>query len=277
FAGALLAQDFFPLEVGNLWSFEVYSGGQPQRHNMEITGDTTFTNDHHYFLLSNPDVTLGPYVRVDSGFIYLAEQYDGAEVPVYNLNARLGETRATNWRNLFFSVTLYHVDTTTVFGRQTVVYYYGLDGLTVSEIRFSRDFGPLEIHHYGDPPNPFPVESYYLTGCIIGDSTYGTVVGIGKSEELPAQFQLLQNYPNPFNPVTNVEFGLPNTEWVTLKVYDLLGREVKTLVDQRLPAGYHTVQWDGTNHAGQSVVSGVYLYRLEAGNFVQTRKMVLLR
>ncbi|RMG24283.1 MAG: hypothetical protein D6732_23790, partial [Methanobacteriota archaeon] len=84
---------------------------------------------------------------------------------------------------------------------------------------------------------------------------------------------------------TNVEFGMPNAEWVTLKVYDLMGREVKTLVNGRLPAGYHTVQWDGTDNTGQPVSSGVYLYRLQVGGpstgsgkgFVQTRKMVLLR
>ncbi|RMF54335.1 MAG: T9SS C-terminal target domain-containing protein [Calditrichaeota bacterium] len=111
----------------------------------------------------------------------------------------------------------------------------------------------------------------------------GVLVGIEqeKIQTLPKQFSLRQNYPNPFNPVTNVEFGLPHGEWVTLKVYDLLGREVKTLVNRRLSAGYHTVQWDGTNDAGQPVASGVYLYRLTVGQAslsnVQTRKMVLLR
>ena len=99
-----------------------------------------------------------------------------------------------------------------------------------------------------------------------------------KNTGIPSKFSLEQNYPNPFNPTTNVEFGIGNAEWVTLKIYDLLGREVKTLVNQRLAAGQYTVRWDGTDEAGQPVGSGVYLYRLKVGNrFVQTRKMVLLR
>ncbi len=114
------------------------------------------------------------------------------------------------------------------------------------------------------------------------------VTGIKENEggKSPVQsFLLHQNYPNPFNPTTNVEFGLPNAEWVKLVIYDVVGREVKMLVNKRLPAGKHTVQWDGTNDAGEPVASGVYLYRLkitipskgESREVSQTRKMLLVR
>jgi flagellar hook assembly protein FlgD len=94
----------------------------------------------------------------------------------------------------------------------------------------------------------------------------------------PDAFLLHQNYPNPFNPGTQITFALPRAGVVTLQVYDLQGREVKTLVNQRRAAGTHTVRWDGTDEAGNPVASGVYLYRLHVGNnFVQTRKMVLLK
>ncbi len=96
-------------------------------------------------------------------------------------------------------------------------------------------------------------------------------------EHLPEKTELHQNYPNPFNPVTNVDFGLRISEWVTLEVYGLLGRKIKTLVNERKAAGRYIVQWDGTDDAGQPVSSGVYLYRLQAGDFHQTRKMLLLR
>ncbi len=102
--------------------------------------------------------------------------------------------------------------------------------------------------------------------------------GIGQ----PQRFRLFQNYPNPFNPVTNVEFVIPaeagtQAEWVTLRVYDLLGREVKTLVNEYKPAGRYTVQWDGTDDAGQPVASGIYLLHFKAGNFMQNRRMVLMK
>ncbi len=93
----------------------------------------------------------------------------------------------------------------------------------------------------------------------------------------PGTFQLSQNYPNPFNPLTNMEFGIGNAEWVKLTVYDVLGRKVRTLVNERKLPGTYTVQWNGTNDAGQPVASGVYLYRLQAANHTLVRKMLLIR
>ncbi|UCG50801.1 MAG: T9SS type A sorting domain-containing protein [Candidatus Latescibacterota bacterium] len=91
------------------------------------------------------------------------------------------------------------------------------------------------------------------------------------------QFGLGQNYPNPFNPETRIRFTLPENGLVTLRVYDVSGRLVKTVVAKEMPGGSHTVTWDGTNNSGESVASGVYFYRLSAGERIATRKMVLLR
>ena len=89
---------------------------------------------------------------------------------------------------------------------------------------------------------------------------------------LPAEYRLQQNYPNPFNPSTIIKYELPKSSGVRLSVLDMLGREVRVLVDERVEAGYHEVRFDASNLA-----SGVYLYRLQAGDFVQTRKLLLLR
>jgi hypothetical protein len=88
---------------------------------------------------------------------------------------------------------------------------------------------------------------------------------------MPAAYELLQNYPNPFNPSTEITFAIPASARVSLKVFDLLGREVTTLVNGEQEAGTHLVQWDA-----RDVASGVYLYTLTAGGFTQTRKMVLI-
>lgn len=90
-------------------------------------------------------------------------------------------------------------------------------------------------------------------------------------------FQLKPNYPNPFNPATVIRYQLAVNSKVTLKVYNLLGQEVRTLVNLHKSAGSHSVMWDGKNNQGQSVSSGVYLYRLEAGDFVRTRKMIMMK
>ncbi len=88
----------------------------------------------------------------------------------------------------------------------------------------------------------------------------------------PFQFNLRQNYPNPFNPTTTIEFALPKSAFVTLKVYNLLGEEVATLVTEQRAAGIHKINWNARN-----LVSGVYWYRLEAGDFVQSNKLILMR
>ncbi len=95
--------------------------------------------------------------------------------------------------------------------------------------------------------------------------------------ETPETFALKQNYPNPFNPQTRIVFALPEASSVRLTVYDVLGREVATLASGRRAAGTYTATWDGRTATGTPAPSGVYLYRIEAGSFVQTRRMTLLK
>ncbi len=104
-----------------------------------------------------------------------------------------------------------------------------------------------------------------------------TVVIDDGLERLPSTFELEQNYPNPFNPRTNIQFYLPRPAQVKLDVFDILGRKVATLVNDRISNGIHTLTWDGQNDSGQPAASGVYFYRLQAGEHVQSRKMILLK
>ena len=90
--------------------------------------------------------------------------------------------------------------------------------------------------------------------------------------QLPPEFLLHQNYPNPFNPNTTIKYELPKTSHVSLSVYDILGREVSVLVNERKDAGVYEVKFDGSNLA-----SGVYFYRLQAGDFTQTKRLLLLK
>lgn len=94
---------------------------------------------------------------------------------------------------------------------------------------------------------------------------------------LPTSFALDQNYPNPFNPKTTINFALPEKSNVTLRVYNVLGQSINDLVNQEMPAGSYTVEWDGRDGSGRAVASGVYFYRLETKGFTQTKKMMLLK
>jgi hypothetical protein len=90
-------------------------------------------------------------------------------------------------------------------------------------------------------------------------------------EITPSSFSLSQNYPNPFNPSTMIKYSIPTSEFVTLKVFDVLGTEVATLVNEEKPAGGYEVEFNG------KYSSGVYFYKLQVGSFVETKKMVLMR
>ena len=100
------------------------------------------------------------------------------------------------------------------------------------------------------------------------------VSGIKKQllDVLPKTYSLSQNYPNPFNPSTTIKFSLPHSGKVTLKIYNILGQVVETLVSERLTAGVYKYEWNASN-----LSSSVYFYRLETGKFVETKKMLLLK
>lgn len=115
-------------------------------------------------------------------------------------------------------------------------------------------------------------EGTIVPSGLIDLSTANIAYRRNNTEQLPTEYSLSQNCPNPFNPITEISFAVPEATDVTLEVYNVLGQKIATLVDGRRDAGYHTVNWDGS-----SVASGVYLYRIEAGDFVESRKMVLLK
>jgi hypothetical protein len=89
---------------------------------------------------------------------------------------------------------------------------------------------------------------------------------------VPKEYLLHQNFPNPFNPSTNISFSIPTRSFVSLKVFDLIGREVATVVSEEMSAGSHIKQWNAKNYP-----SGIYFYRLQAGSFTETKKLLLLK
>jgi len=139
----------------------------------------------------------------------------------------------------------------------------------------SHDFGGGTICYCPNAdisgnPRPWPANSNPDMGAM--ESELATEVASQEPGEIPRAFALHQNFPNPFNPTTMIEFALPQASFVTLKIYDLLGEEVATLAAEKLPAGKHQRVWEAKGWA-----SGVYLYRMEAGEFVQTKKLILVQ
>jgi Secretion system C-terminal sorting domain len=107
------------------------------------------------------------------------------------------------------------------------------------------------------------------------DSNYSTCIMVNKEEQsviVPKVFSLYQNYPNPFNPATTIKFDLPKAVYTKLTVYDVLGRVVTTLVNQKMNAGSYDINWDASSYA-----SGAYVYKLEAGDYISVKKMILVK
>ena len=147
------------------------------------------------------------------------------------------------------------------------------DGLRIVFAGAGAVSGPgelLRIHGVGSG-NVHLTRALFNNGSIEGQTTFE------RASRAPVAFALHANAPNPFNPETTIGFELASSTGVRLEVFDLLGQKVRTLVAQTLPAGSHQALWDGRNDAGIQVGSGVYVYRLEAGAFAQTRRMMLVK
>jgi hypothetical protein len=185
---------------------------------------------------------------------------------------------------------------------------------TISDVLYSDMFGLWAIENRGphlyriaenlsrvlievsgeqfDPQNMFHIQKVRLLpdrlvifeemGDDTGILSFAFNLPSGKRENeaqeiIPFIFALNQNYPNPFNPNTIIEFEIPSAQWVTLEIFNILGQEVKTLVDQNKNAGHYSILWDGTNNSGKKIASGVYFSRLSAGDRTEIKKMLLLK
>lgn len=127
-------------------------------------------------------------------------------------------------------------------------------------------------HHFGSyaDSSAYKLCPLYASDIVLGETS-------NDPENMPKDFRLYANYPNPFNPETQIRFDLGTDSQVKMVIYDILGRQIRTLTNQYYGAGSHVLTWDGTNNQNQMVGSGVYLYRIKAGNFVDHQKMILVR
>jgi hypothetical protein len=136
---------------------------------------------------------------------------------------------------------------------------------------YAKGFGKV-YYSGGDPGVNYYI---YMKGCKINGIVYGDTLLTGVeniSSEVPSLYSLSQNYPNPFNPITNVKFSILNAGEVKLVVYDIMGREVQTLVNESLQAGTYETTFDGS-----SLNSGVYFYKLVTEGFTETKRMTLIK
>ena len=120
------------------------------------------------------------------------------------------------------------------------------------------------------------ITDYFGSAPDMGAYEYFIALGVD-NDGLPTSYMIHQNYPNPFNPVTTLRYDLPEDALVNITIYDMMGRQIRTLISTQHSAGYKSVQWNATNDAGSPVSAGLYFYMIQAGDFKQTKKMMLVK
>lgn len=157
-----------------------------------------------------------------------------------------------------------------VFGQNTSLRWYSFSsGSEISSSPSSRTTSSIGQPFIGRSQG---TSSIVVSGFLADTLLRGQVVSVNEPGTLPTTYELYQNYPNPFNPATAIRYQLPVSAFVTLKVYDIVGREVATLVSDPQEPGTYTIEWDA-----REIASGVYFYRMQADGFTATRKLILLR
>lgn len=258
------AQYYYPLQVGNCWQF---SEGHNLYNECRVVSDSIVSNNKKYAKVEG--VYLNGYYRTEGSKVYTYQASLNREVVFYDFSMNVGDTVS---RIVYHGTT--HIITVNSKGTKNIF------GQQLSYMRFFRD----DIHSTGDGfytiVYGIGLESYVgelmhynCTGAIIDGKQYGVILNVANpNNNIPALPSLSQNYPNPFNPSTTIEYAIPKSELVTLKVYDVLGREVATLVNEYKQAGMYKANFNASG-----LVSGVYFYQLSAGSYVETKKLIMMK
>jgi len=294
----LLSQDtaivkYLPLKTGNVWVYNWVSFfGTTQIDQGQVRIAVTNivqSNGHIYYNLEQTETpcscaqpTYSPFlsqlnnpIRIDSstGNVFWKSSincgWHFGESLFDSLKMEADTTVSTNC----FLVSHYDSDPIVLFGNNYPSTYVGMNIMTYGTFRrYVKGFGLAASHQNGSYSTSC---TYSLAGCVLDGVVYGdtTITGIHSiSSEIPNTYSLHQNYPNPFNPITIINYQLPISGKVKLVIYDVLGREIAVLVNEKQSASTYQVEWDGTNYP-----SGVYFYKLITDEYVETRKMVLIK
>ena len=267
-----------PLQPGNYWLYSDYSG---EKFSYRVIDSITFIDSNFYYIVEHTYQN-GPqldryyqYNRLDTNKFYIRYNdalFSNLEVKYFKKDAKLNET----WTNTFSASTLipYYtiVDTGTTTWNGIITKVKTLevtDSALVDQFQtWSDDFGLIQVMDFEGGSN-------FLIACVINGKVFGDTTFTDVKEirgNIPTKFSLSQNFPNPFNPSTNISYSLPQAGLVNLKIFDLLGNEVAELINEVKEKGNYRVQFNSEN-----LSSGVYIYTVRFKNFVESKRMILMK
>ncbi len=266
---------YLPYRVGNFWVYHKTGYYMDYSHNIIPTKvfidekyrleviDYKKMGAYYYYIFSDSS-----YVRFENSTkrVYKKHKYNGYETEVLDLSL----TPDNLGSNYYY--TGVSLRDTTIFGRINTIKTYRYNSLDVYEQSFLQQYGMIEEKAEWDEGESITkLIGGNVNWRIFGDTTLVSVAD--ENVGIVGDFRLYQNYPNPFNPSTIIKYSIKDAGLVTLKVFDLLGREVVTLVNEEKPMGEYSVNFN-TN---KNLSSGVYFYTLKCGKYTQTKKMLLVR
>ncbi len=291
---------YYPMATGNYW---YYSGGPDYYYSEQVFADSIDNSGNRFFWMDVKHTGDRPDRGIDTNYFYILDPKNtlGNAEYKYKLNAEIGDwwwvfRRDSTDMNTGVWCKLLSVNDGTYLGiktrLKTYAFYYRIKNNNVyydfHDHNETLAYGMGMIYRDNDAAYPFD-----LIGAIIDRKKIGTPVDVKEdlTKKIPDDFELYQNYPNPFNPSTTINYHLPQNSFVTIKVYDVLGREVATLVNDYRPAGYYSVEFNASS--GGRLPSGIYIYTITANNpslyqndggqvrsgqvYTQSKKMLLIK
>ncbi len=292
--------EYYPLAIGNKWIFNFASISYwpfpiftYDTFSRTVVDYVIKENNKSYFKIDEKflsDSYINTYYeRIDSSsgiILRFNPDCPDSEQVIDDLSGDVGDSLSVNRfegcqnyvQTVFESVEAYNE-----FGMNSSKRKYNYNGLLFVDYTLVRGVGLEHIlTGYDFGTDVFGMKGFIIDGIVYGDTTITDIDDDPSS--LPTEFKLSQNYPNPFNPSTKIKYSIPNVTLsgvegsrVKLNVYDILGNEVATLVNEYKPAGSYEVEFNSHSGEGRNLTSGVYFYQLKVGSFVQTRKMILIK
>lgn len=265
-----------PLKIGNQWHY--IQGQGPMSPYVAFAVDTVRINNNLYYKIesidANTDTLVGiNYDRIEGDSTYF-RLINGVDTLIFNFAWYDGQVIVSpcNFDSTCFCIQRIYRSPITIWGIQTESYSIG-SGIYCPLISPDTSWvlgGYTYLRYFGC----FDTKEGFLIGAVINDTVYGNLHNITDvdNQEMFYEYSLFQNYPNPFNPITTISFTIPENQFVELKIYDVLGTEVAELVNEYKSAGKNTLVFD----AGD-LSSGIYFYKIKAGNFIKTKKLLLTK
>lgn len=269
----------YPINFGNAWTTRNALSLPDEK--IVVTDSTTMINGINYFVYNRyvhqSTIPYTLFARIsEDGYYYYYNPFSNFEAIYFKEDAMVGDQWMQQIPSHYSPIYTMVIDTSyyIIFGRSTKVYtFFVTDSILIDdEYYWSEDFGLL---HYTveDPDAGF---NYFLAGCVINSVVYGDTslipVGINDSDPSSKGYLLEQNFPNPFNSMTTINYYLPQKSLVELVIYDILGNRIGQLLDDEMGVGYHSVVFNSDD-----LPSGVYVYKMTAGKYIEVKKFTLIK